>query len=283
MSPEPLTLGQPITDNAVLAAEADKLAADEKAPEKSAPETTETGSQPSPPPDLAPKYQGRTVEELAKMHRELEGKLGEQGRELGEIKNQYQQSLWQLQQFQQQVAQQIQRPQTPPPPTPASDAWSWDNPGQSVDSRVDTRLEKRLNEAMGQFQRQQALSVGELAFDSAKGRRKDLFEGVENEVRGLVQQGVLNGWLAPDSVTKPETYLMAAWQMQGLKKGFAMTPTPTNAVQPSFSETPSGARPPADSGEPVVLDDLARGMIKGMGYKEEDIAKEMRERSRGRR
>jgi hypothetical protein len=272
-----LISGQPQeADNAVLASQANELL---DAP-AAAPDTTGTETKPEQTPDINPKYQGKSVAELARMHTELESKLGEQGREVGELRNQVSQSLWQLQQAQNQLQNQ-QRPKAPEP-EPPSTANFWDNPISSVDSRVDSRLEKRLGEVMGQMARQQAMNVGELAFDAARSKRPDLFEGIEPQVHQFVQQGIGQGWLAPDSAGKPETYMQAAWQMQGIKNGFTRTPSPVNAVQPSFSETPSAAKP-QDSGQPIAFSDEARRMIRGMGYKDEDIAKEMRERSRGQR
>ena len=72
--------------NATTEEFADLTETAEEAPVEEAPEVEET---PEPEDDLPEKYQGKTTAEIARMHQELEKRLGQQSQEVGELRRHF--------------------------------------------------------------------------------------------------------------------------------------------------------------------------------------------------
>lgn len=214
-------------------------------------------------PTLPEKFQGKSAAEIAQAYVELESKLGEQGAELA----QYRRAP---------APQYPYPPQAPgypygapvPPPTQEPIKVDWENPVGQIASEVI----KRIAPMVTNYQMNSAKSMGEIALSNAKAQDPAMFQGVEPEVKTFVNNMIDQGILRPDSAMDPQTWRMAAWQMQGMKSGYKRSATPINPVPVPRTETP-GYRPPLTGPSGAPLTEADRRMNAAMGINEEQARK----------
>ncbi len=224
--------------------------------------------------NLPEKFKGKTPSDIARAYEELESKLGQQGQMLGQMQQQltYFQSIAQQQQA---LRETREAPAIPPPP---ATKWDWDKPEESARQTV----REEIAPVVRQMQYQTAQMMAGYAREQAKAANPGLFNGVENEVNNVIDQGIRSGWLRPENVANPETWRMAAWQVQGMKAAynpasFASVPRSPNPMNPVGTETPQGFRTPNYQTNNVALDDKSREMIRKWGADEKDIVKSIAE------
>ncbi len=228
-----------------------------------------------------PKYEGKSVDDLAKMLEEQDKFLGRQAAELGQLRKEsdlYKQYLTAV--AAQEQARMMQQQQAPvAPQEPVTDGkFDWDNPEKAVDVRVERKLRTELDGLRAQMAMENAMAMGNYAKSMAKTQTPHLFSPeIERAVDQVVWQGLQTGLIKPYAVTSPDTWRMAAWQVQGAMSGY-QNRSPVNPVAPHQTELPSGGRPPAYTDtEPVRLDEAAREMVKKWGLSEEEAVKLVRE------
>jgi hypothetical protein len=213
---------------------------------------------------LPEKFIGKSAEEIAYAYTELERKLGEQGEELATLRRQ--------------PAPPYPYPPGPQPgypygapvqaPQPEPIKMNWENPVETVAQIV----RETIGPMVTNYQMNSAKSMGEIALANAKAQDPAIFQGVEAETRSFVTNMIDQGVLRPDSALSPETWRMAAWQMQGLKSGYRRSQTPINPVPAPRTETP-GYRPPLATYQSAPLSESDRRMNAAMGITEEQARK----------
>ena len=225
------------------------------------PQAPDLGGQPTMPE----KFIGKSAEEIAQSYTELERRLGEQGEELAALRR----------------APAPQYPYPPPPPgypygAPAQAPpqepikMDWDNPvGQ-----IATEVIKRIGPMVTNYQMSSAKSMGEIALSNAKAQDPTIFQGVESEVKTFMGNMIDQGILRPDSALNPETWRMAAWQMQGMKSGYKRTAPGIVPVPVVRTETP-GSRPPLAGPQSAPFSEADRRMNAAMGITEEQARKNL--------
>jgi hypothetical protein len=231
------------------------------------PEQTEQKAESTIPEDL----RGKSPEELAKIIQDQRSFTGRQGQELGDLRRE-------VDNLKRDVSQQrvLGTPAytAPLPPQEEPAKFDWDNPGQSVDERVN----KKVGELYRIVQAENAMQTANYAEYMAKTQAPQLFEGQEADVRQVMINGVRTGLLHPTQVGNPEVWKMAAWQLRGNKSGYAGQQN-VRPVNPSPTETPSGTRPPGyGTEEQISFTDQARQMAKGFGISEAKAAELLRAR-----
>ena len=209
-----------------------------------------TTGEPQPPegvsqePELPEKFRGKSPEEIVQMYSGLEQALGRQGDELGALRGAYTQLLERIAQGQ---AQQPPQPHQGPEAQPQGQ-WTWDNPYAAAQQAAAPVVQQGLN----RFGQDLADNLGELAFQQARAGSPELFNGVEDAVRMFMKNSIRGGMLAPTASMNPESWRMAAWQMQGVKNQYKMQPPATRPtpVAATPTMTPTG-KPPFPTGQPV--------------------------------
>jgi hypothetical protein len=229
---------------------------------------------------LPEKFAGKTVEEVAASYMELERKLGEQSQEISALRDMAQrQPTPPLPYYTGQPNAYGAPPPGygPPPPgyypqapvapaAPPPPKMDWDNP-------VDTFREVARREfapVFTNYQQQTAKSVGEVIYNAAKTERPDLFVGIEPNVKAFVNTMIDQGVLKPESALSPQTWQMAAWQLQGMRTGYKPgQPAPAiNPVAPVRTEMP-GSRPPSTMAPAYPMSEADRRMTERMGITDE--------------
>lgn len=238
------------------------------APVETAPTTDATPQAPAPAPD---KLAGKSPEELASMYLGLERKLGEQGRELGELRQRVSQVPPPPQWYPPQFTQPEVRPE-----------FDYGKPEESIERIVERRLEKERQERATyevQRQEQEARLNYESGKDIALKGNPRLYEGIEPLVEQAMQTAYRQYGLHPAALRDPKTWdrvaLNIRWDRGEVDRLSRPTPQPPN---PSATGVPNQTRADAKAG--VELDDESRRLAKELGWTEQE-AKEIIEKERG--
>lgn len=215
-------------------------------------QTEETGTQgttePTTPPEIPEKFQGKTAEDIAKSYVELESKLGQTASQNDQLARRLQM-----------LEESVQRPQQPQPPQDTTSAYEdmfMSDPLKATQRMIQDNLSKYETQA----RYRQAYSASEFAKMTAKMQHPDLFKQVEEagltqSVDQMIHGGVRAGVVQPEVATSPDGWAMAAWQTLGQKQGFkiptALAPKQT-ASQPIETGVPmQGKR--TDQSSPVRI------------------------------
>ncbi len=246
---------------------------DEKVTGQLAPEIEEQAPKEG-TPEAAPsleKFKGKPPEELARAYSELEKKLGDQSSELGRLREDNAQFVNYLTQIAAQ--QQQQRPPVQQEPETVSKEF-WDRPLETVDARVD----KKLVDFYRALRTEQATTTSQFAKSMAATKYPHLFQGdLGKETDRFMQQAIKSGVVHPSVVENPEMWASIAYILQGQKTGYSY-PGQVNPVSPQTGERPAGTRARADDEEESMeLDQAHEEAIRGMGFKPDELKKEMRE------
>jgi hypothetical protein len=237
------------------------------APVEAAPTPEQTP--PVPAVNLPEKLVGKSAEEIAAGYLELEKKLGEQGRELGELRARVPQYQPQPQYYPQ--------PQTQVP----MPEFDYGKPEESVSRIVEARLEQeRQQRAMYDVGRQ--ATEAELNFNIAKeiavSRNPRLYEGIERDVEAAAQVATRQWGLNPALLRDPKTLDRIAANIRFERGEYDRFQKPgVQPPQPSHSATPNLTRT-AKAG--VELDDDSRRLAKEFGLSEQE-AREIIEKESG--
>ncbi len=238
---------------------------------------TETPAQPvtqTPPiqeEKLPEKFAGKSAEEIASHYLELEKKLGEQGREIGELKAQ------RVPQYQPQP-QWYPQPSYPPEPRVEFD---YGKPEESVERIVEKRLEQeRQNRATYEVQRQE--QEARLNYESGKDvavkGNPRLYEGIEPQVEQAIQMAYRQYGLHPAALRDPRVWERAAQNIRLERGEFdRLTKPGVQPPQPSHTAVPNQTRTEARVG--VELDDDIRHLAKELKLSEQE-AREIIEKER---
>jgi len=233
--------------------------------------------------EFGEKYKGKTAAEVAKMHQELEKKLGEKDHELKEKEQNlmaYENWYRQVQSQGQQQSQGYGSQQATPPPDNSSTGESfWDNP--EVASQ---RVAKSM---LGQYDQQRsyrdAISRAPMVEQLAKQQYPQVFEGLAGgEVRNILMQGVNNGTIHPDVMQDPRGWARAAALIKSEKSNFQVS---TKKQEPTGSgtEIPEQIKQqPYGETNSVRFDSHGRELMDKFGFSEKDateiVRKERKER-----
>lgn len=227
---------------------------------------------------LPEKFAGKSAEEIAASYIELERKLGEQSQEIAALRDASRQPAppypfpgqpnpygAPLPGYGPQPPGYY--PQAPVAPPARPDVkMNWDNPVETFREV----LKQEVAPVFNAYQQQTAKSVGEVIFNTAKAERPDLFVGIEPNVKAFVDTMIDNGVLKPESALNPQTWQMAAWQLQGMRSGYKPgQPAPAiNPVAAVRTEMP-GSRPPSTMAPAYPMTEVDRRMTERMGITEE--------------
>ena len=230
---------------------------------EAAPDTAQTPQAPALPEKLA----GKSAEEIASQYLELEKKLGEQGRELGELRAR---------------PQYVPQPQYYPqqPMAPQMPEFDYGKPEESVARIVEARLEQE-RQYRAQYEVGRQATEAELNYNAAKeiavARNPRLYDGIERDVEAAAQTAIRQWGLNPAVLRDPKTLDRIAANIRFERNEWDRfqrpSPQPPN---PSHSATPNLTRP-AKAG--VELDDESRKIAKEFGLSEQE-AREILEKER---
>jgi hypothetical protein len=204
--------------------------------------------QPEPEPgatDTPQPSQGKSPEELAQELELLQKKLGEQGKELGDVKSnfEYQQRLHELerQKWEQAQSQPTQSEQE------KSVDWNYENPVPSVQEVVRRELQKEREaqqKAQAEYTQARANSL------YAEGRRTSMmqnpkmYEGIERDVENAVSESYRRGIIGVDDLRNTETWNMAAKLIHLKNEDYSrLQPSEVKPVGSTETELPTPAKP----------------------------------------
>lgn len=235
------------------------------APVETAPATETTPAAPAPLPE---KLAGKSAEEIASQYLELEKKLGEQGRELGELRAR--------------VPQYQPQPYYPPMQPYPEPRYEFDygKPEESVAMIVEQRLAReRQDRAYYEVSRQE--TEAQLNYNAGKDvalkANPRLYEGIEPLVEQGVQMAYRQYGLHPSLLRDPKTWDRVAANIR-LDRGEVdrLQKPSIQPPQPSYGAVPNPTRG-AKAG--VELDDDSRKIAKEFGLSEKE-AREILEKER---
>lgn len=215
--------------------------------------------EPTPVTPVDERFQGKSIEEVIADYKNLESHSGRLAQQLDEAKTRAElQSLQPTQQQDSQsgnpqgnLQQNFGLQQQPQAVEINRDEDFLDKPTQTVGEIVDERLSKFQKELRYTNAYQQA----DNAERQARLSYPQVFNGIDgNELRQYMFGSVQSGLLAPEVLSNPEGWRMAAWERQGRKLGFQTTATPTPTVPPApvSTGTPLQSKPPQVQVKPVL-------------------------------
>lgn len=238
-----------------------------------APADTAPATESIPPaPVLPEKLEGKSAEQIAAQYLELEKKLGEQGRELGELRAS-------IPRYQPPQPQWYPQPAYPEPKF----EFDYGKPEESVARIVEARLEKerqdRATYDVGRQEQEAQLNYS-AGKDVALKANARLYEGIEPMVEQAVQMAYRQYGLHPSLLRDPKTWERVAQNIRLERGEFDRLTKPTaQPPQPSATGVPNLTRG-AKAG--VELDDESRKIAKEFGLSEQqarDILEKEREES----
>jgi len=237
------------------------------------------------------KYRGKSVEDVAKMHAELERRFGEQGNEVGATRAQLSEMQQQIEflatqalQTEQERQRGMQQAQPARTTEPVVSDTEWiNNPTEAATKLASRVYDEKIGQLTQLFQQQQARSDQDRylnGMERAMTERPDLFKGVEKEVQQGIQMAYRSGKLNSESLRDPETWFAAAILMHAKKTGYKF-PAQAGMTAPQ-GEMPSGNRIPGgqtQSDNRIVtvdkdldVDSFENYLVKKKRFTDEDVA-----------
>lgn len=226
----------------------------------------ESGEPQIPPKDpfAGTRWEGKSAEEIARAHQELESKLGEQSKELGQLRG-YVAYYQQKEQGQQQAQ-------------PRGTEVEGDD-----DYATMGEIKKMVGEAMKnqewKMKFENARNQAMYSLDRAKSKEPELFEGVENEVKQLIINGLYYGKIHPDLVVEPENIAQAALMIQRSKGNVKVGKKSITPVEPTHTEAPGHPRK-GEEPKPFIPSEKDKIGLKAFGYTEKEAAEVMKKYSK---
>lgn len=210
------------------------------------------------PDELIPEqYQGKDAKELVKILVEREKHIGEQSKQIGDLRNDVESFRYQ-QEERKRAEQEKQKPQEP--------QWTKEDEDRFYDNP-----RKFMNEEMAKFY--QGVRYVRVPHDLQEARKQayrqnaETFKGIEKEVDWLVEQSLRTGAVMPERANDPANYFRAATLIRAEREGF--TPqsqrTNVNPVNPVDGEMPAGVKPDKPTKAPVHISDDMKKMVEYLG------------------
>lgn len=206
------------------------------------------------PKEFGDQYEGKDPYELAKMHHELESKLGEYSKQVKqyEEENQAYKNL-----YNQHMSQQMNQPRQP-----NQQQGSYEQPqgdtGGGVDfwSNPEEASKKVFQQNLSQYDRgrrtSDAMRYAPMAERMAVAQSPEVFEDVDmNQVRQNLYGGLQSGIIAPELVSNPETWIRTAWLLKGDKSGYKL-PKEKKGSTPTDLEKPDATKKQASGPEDIL-------------------------------
>lgn len=244
------------------------------------PEPKPTGQPPK--PTIPKEYEGKSVEELAKMVADAQKELGEKSKEVGELRNNLAYSD-QLRELAMQRAREAGSQPTQQPEEPQVD-WNFEKPVESVSQIVKRELaEERKKAQQYNLQRVQE----EAQSNYAEGRRlamqrnPALYEGIEREAENAVYEGFQRGHAKLHDLRNPDAWDIVA-KMIHLRDNRIdrLQPTSIKPVETISGELPTPARP-GTTEKPFTgldyTDEETQKMVKEYGLTKEEAEQIVKE------
>jgi len=259
------------------------------------PDPSDPTPQPEPVPEPEPKeppvptipkeYEGKTLEEMIRMDQESQKTIGEQAKQVGDLKNNlaYSDQLRELaMQRAREGSQAVQQPEE------LKLDWNFEKPIESVQEIVkrelDTREKKRQVNDLEKVKAEAKSNYAEGRSLALK-QNPDLFEGIERETEDAVYNSYMTGIIGAHALRNPEAWNMAA-KLIHLRDGKIdrLQSTGVKPVETVGGELPTPAKPGTTEKPFTGLDYTDEGvqkMMKQYGLTKEEaeeIVKEGQER-----
>jgi len=240
--------------------------------------------EPEPEPDLPKEHQGKTPAQLVQELEGLQKKLGTQGKELGDVKSnfEYNQRLHDLEKQKWEEAQ--ARPVDPNVPKPVDIDYT--NPTPGITEIVQRELGKeREKQQRGQAEYQQ--NRANTLYMQGKGHMAEnpkLYEGIESTTEQGVAEAYRRGYITAEELNLKSTWDNAATLIHVGNKDFTRLQEATvKPVTSTETELPTPAKPGTADAPNVSLDYTTgenQKMLKQYGLTKaeaEEIVKEEQE------
>jgi len=216
-----------------------------------APDATQTDAA-----ELPDRWKGKSPVDIAKSYEELERKLGDQGRQFGEVKK----SLDSLQSelaYYRQGGQQTQKPQAEP--DEEFEAELYKNPAKTLDKFFG----KKMQEFQIRQRYEQSARERERAFSEVKRMEPDVFSDpeIEQGVRQFVDLGVRQGSLDPMIQADPNSLGAIGVYLKHLKDKKSPQRNPTMPIE---TESPSAVKRQTPTKKNVELNDWDKGFLRNI-------------------
>jgi len=225
------------------------------------------------PKEFGDQYADKDPYELAKMHHELESKLGEYSEKVKKYeeenqayKNWYNQTLSQQMTQSRQPNQQQQQYEQPSGDTDGGEDF-WGNPSRAAQKLV----QQNLSQYDKSRRATDAMRYAPMAERMAVTQAPEIFEDVDiNQVRQNLYGGLNAGIIAPELVSNPETWIRTAWLLKGDKTGYKF-PKEKKGSSPANLETPDATKKQASEPDSSLPDnDTIRSMMKAFGMNKKE-------------
>ncbi len=225
------------------------------------------------PKEFGEQYADKDPYELAKMHHELETKLGEYSEKVKKYEEENQAyKNW----YNQYMSQQVTQPRQPNP-----QAHQYEQPTGDIDEGTDfwgnplKAAQKVVQQNLSQYDRERRISdamrYAPMAERMAVSQAPEVFEDVDiNQVRQNLYGGLQSGIIAPELVSNPETWIRTAWLLTGDKTGYKI-PKSKQGSSPTGLETPDATKKqPSEPDDTIVLDPTKKSIMKAFGMNKKE-------------
>ncbi len=256
-------------------------------------------------PDTTPgitipeKFKGKSAEEIAAAYMEVEKEKGRLAAEQGELRRAVDYLV-----AERQARENVMRQQPAEPPAPAVTQAPkvdfWDNPETAVKLAIEREGTRIVNQQLGYFV--QALSQAQVASNfqraaqahdqgkSIMSKETRLFEGIENDVEGMVYNSLRPlaeaGQDVSGQLVDPQTWKTAAAMLRYSRGEFdRLTPgVARGGMAPTQTNIPSSTRPQEEEEQVEVSpEDIQFARIAGLSEKQaREVAQETAKQGRKR-
>ncbi len=215
------------------------------------------------PEEVAKTYEGKSPEELAKMHHELSKKLGEQGAVIGSLKDLVEELRAGREKQEEPFRPQTDYSQQTTPQEPAEEEYD-EEAYLTVGTakKLISDIFGKRDEQTQQYTMQQNLQRAQTAH--AKGRaimqeNKKLFEGIEKDVEKTIvdyyKPFAMNGADVAPYLEDPNVWKKTAMSIRFDRQEFdRLVPDRTQPVRPTSTEEPASTKPYSGGEKPAEID-----------------------------
>jgi len=187
---------------------------------------------PTPEQQPGDPYAGKSVADVIRMHQELERKLGDQGRELGELRGQ--------------INRRPEPTYAPEPPRKEPVKFNYDNPEDSVRNVVRQELDAEAEErgrVESSRQDYEARLNYEAGWREASAKNPRLYQGIENEVKSALYNTYRGGLVHPSQLRDGRTWERVAQNIRLEREEYDyIVPVKKEPMSKPSTEKPSPTR-----------------------------------------
>jgi len=211
--------------------------------------------EPEPEPELPPEHKDKTPAQLVQELQGLEKKLGTQGKELGDVKSnfEYNQRLHELEKQRWEQAQ--AQPVDPNIPKPVDIDYT--NPTPGIEEIVERKLQKEREKQQRDSAEYQQNRANTLYMQGKNNMAENpkLYEGIESRVEQGVVEAYKRGYISAEELNLKSTWDNAATLIHVGNKDFARLQEATvKPVTSTETELPTPAKPGSTDTPNVSLD-----------------------------